>query len=66
MLTRSSLAAVCCSDDLLATGGTAAAAAALVQRLGATILQISFVIELGFLGGRQKLKGYPICSLVSY
>jgi adenine phosphoribosyltransferase len=53
-------------DDLLATGGTAAAAAALVQRLGAEILEISFLIELGFLGGRQKLKGYPARSLVVY
>jgi adenine phosphoribosyltransferase len=53
-------------DDLLATGGTAAAAAALVQRLGAKILEISFLIELGFLGGRQKLKGYPVRSLVVY
>ncbi len=53
-------------DDLLATGGTAAAAAALVQRLGARILEISFLIELGFLGGRQKLKGYPVRSLVVY
>ena len=53
-------------DDLLATGGTAAAAAALVQRLGARILEISFLIELGFLGGREKLKGYPVRSLVVY
>ena len=53
-------------DDLLATGGTAAAAAALVQRLGARILEISFLIELGFLNGREKLKGYPIRSLVLY
>src|SRR5215831_4351042 len=53
-------------DDLLATGGTAAAAAALVQRLGAEILEISFLIELSFLGGRQKLKNYPIRSLVVY
>jgi adenine phosphoribosyltransferase len=53
-------------DDLLATGGTAAAAAALVQRLGAEILEISFLIELSFLGGRQRLKGYPIRSLVVY
>lgn len=53
-------------DDLLATGGTAAAAAALVKRLGAQILEISFLIELGFLGGRQKLKGYPVRSLVVY
>ena len=53
-------------DDLLATGGTAAAAAALVQRLGAQILRISFLIELGFLHGRDKLKGYPIDSVVVY
>ena len=53
-------------DDLLATGGTAAAAAALVQRLGAEILEIAFLIELGFLGGRQKLKGYPVRSLVVF
>ena len=53
-------------DDLLATGGTAAAAAALVQRLGAKILEISFVIELSFLAGRQKLQGYPVRSLVVF
>src|SRR5947208_4146555 len=53
-------------DDLLATGGTAAAAAALVQKLGAKILEISFLIELSFLGGRQKLKDYPVRSLVVY
>ena len=53
-------------DDLLATGGTAAAAAALVQKLGAQILEISFLIELSFLGGRQKLTQYPVRSLVVY
>jgi adenine phosphoribosyltransferase len=53
-------------DDLLATGGTAAAAAELVQGLGAKILEISFLIELSFLNGRQKLKGYPVRSLVVY
>src|SRR6185295_15312597 len=53
-------------DDLLATGGTAAAAAALVNRLGAQILEISFLIELSFLAGRQKLKDYPVRSLVVY
>lgn len=53
-------------DDLLATGGTAAAAAELVKRLGAQILEISFVIELKFLNGRDKLKGYPVRSLVVY
>src|SRR5436190_16599119 len=53
-------------DDLLATGGTAAAAAALVQKLGARILEISFLIELKFLAGRDKLKDYPVTSLVVY
>ena len=53
-------------DDLLATGGTAAAAAALVHRLGARILEIAFLIELSFLGGRQKLENYPVRSLVVY
>jgi adenine phosphoribosyltransferase len=53
-------------DDLLATGGTAAAAAALVQKLGATILQVSFLIELSFLKGREKLQKYPIKAVVRY
>ncbi len=53
-------------DDLLATGGTAAAAAALVEKLGARILEISFLIELGFLDGRRKLKDYSVRSLVRY
>ncbi len=53
-------------DDLLATGGTAAAAAALLHKLGAEILEISFLIELGFLNGRQKLKGHPVRSIVVY
>jgi len=51
---------------LLATGGTAAAAAALVKRLGATILEISFLIELSFLGGRKRLAGHVVRSLVVY
>ena len=53
-------------DDLLATGGTAAAAAALVQKLGAEILKISFLIELSFLRGRDKLKDHSVCSIVVY
>jgi len=53
-------------DDLLATGGTAAAAAALVTKLGAKIIEISFLIELKFLNGREKLKGYPVRSIVVY
>ncbi|MCU0786750.1 MAG: adenine phosphoribosyltransferase [Verrucomicrobia bacterium] len=53
-------------DDLLATGGTAAAAATLVQKLGAHIREIVFLIELSFLKGREKLPGHPIRSLVTY
>src|SRR5450755_2223876 len=53
-------------DDLLATGGTAAAAVALMKKLSAEILQVSFLIELKFLNGREKLKGYPIRSIVAY
>jgi adenine phosphoribosyltransferase len=53
-------------DDLLATGGTAAAAAALVEKLGAEILEIAFLIELSFLNGRAKLKRYPVHSLIIY
>jgi len=53
-------------DDLLATGGTAAAAVALVEKLGAQILEISFLIELKFLNGRDRLKGRRVRSLVVY
>ena len=53
-------------DDLLATGGTAAAAANLLKRVGANILEINFLIELGFLKGREKLKGFPVRSIVVY
>jgi adenine phosphoribosyltransferase len=53
-------------DDLLATGGTAAAAAALLRKIGAEILEVSFLIELGFLNGRDKLKGCPVRAVVMY
>src|SRR5689334_2012868 len=53
-------------DDLLATGGTSAAAAALVQKLGARILEVGFLIELKFLNGRKKLNGYPVRSIIAY
>ncbi len=53
-------------DDLLATGGTAAAAATLLRKVGADIVGINFLIELGFLHGRDKLAGFPINSLVVY
>jgi adenine phosphoribosyltransferase len=53
-------------DDLLATGGTSGAAAQLVRKLGAEILEITFLIELSFLHGRNKLAGFPVRSLVVY
>ena len=53
-------------DDLLATGGTSAAAIELMKKLGAQILEISFLIELKFLNGREKLKGLPVRSIVVY
>jgi len=53
-------------DDLLATGGTAAAAAQLVTQAGAEIVEITFLIELSFLKGREKLSRYPVRSLVVY
>ncbi len=53
-------------DDLLATGGTMEAACNLVEKLGARIELISFVIELDFLKGREKLKNYQVHSLIHY
>jgi len=53
-------------DDLLATGGTAAAACALVERLGGTIVGVSFLIELAFLRGRLRLPGQNIHALMTY
>jgi len=53
-------------DDLLATGGTAVAAAHLLQRLGVEILEVAFLLELSFLKGREKLKGFPVRSLIVY
>ena len=51
-------------DDLLATGGTMAAACELVGKLGGDIVGVSFLIELCFLNGRQKLAGYDVRSLI--
>jgi adenine phosphoribosyltransferase len=53
-------------DDVLATGGTAEAACKLVQRLGGEIVQCNFLMELSFLGGRNKISQYPIQSLLQY
>ena len=53
-------------DDLLATGGTAEAAAILLQKVGATILEASFLIELKELKGRERIKHCPVRSLVVF
>ena len=53
-------------DDLLATGGTMEAAVALVSGLGATIVGLSFLIELTFLGGAAKLAPHRISSVIQY
>jgi adenine phosphoribosyltransferase len=53
-------------DDVLATGGTAEAAARLLEGLGAEVVAITFLLELGFLGGRERLAGRDVRSLVSY
>jgi adenine phosphoribosyltransferase len=53
-------------DDLLATGGTAEATTKLAESLGAKIAGLSFVVELDFLKGRDKLKQYDVFSLLHY
>ena len=53
-------------DDLLATGGTAQASCRLIERLGARVETILFLVELSFLNGRDLLQGYHVLSLISY
>jgi adenine phosphoribosyltransferase len=53
-------------DDLLATGGTAAAVAGLVESLGGHVAGVGFLIELGFLKGREKLSRYDLHSVLKY
>jgi adenine phosphoribosyltransferase len=53
-------------DDVLATGGTAAAALGMLRACGADVVAVQFFVELGFLGGRQKLPGARIDALVSF
>jgi adenine phosphoribosyltransferase len=54
------------ADDLLATGGTARAVVDLVEQLGGTVVGLVFVVELEFLPGRERLKGYDVRSLIKY
>jgi adenine phosphoribosyltransferase len=53
-------------DDLLATGGTAAAALTLLDKLGASVVEVSFLIELEALEGRKLLGDANVMSLVTY
>jgi adenine phosphoribosyltransferase len=53
-------------DDLLATGGTAATLCELVEQLGGEVVGCGFLIELAFLGGRQRLAGRDVHALLSY
>jgi adenine phosphoribosyltransferase len=53
-------------DDVLATGGTAAATAGLVERLGGNVVGMAFLIELGFLSGRERLEKYDAFSLLTF
>lgn len=53
-------------DDLLATGGTARAGSWLVERLGATVAGVAFLVELAALEGRRELPGYDVYSLLRY
>lgn len=53
-------------DDLLATGGTAGASLKLMDRLDAEVLEAAFVLELGFLSGREKLDDTPTYSITCY
>ncbi len=53
-------------DDVLATGGTAKATCELVSKLGANIVEVTFLSELSFLKGRQKIQDYSVYTLISY
>jgi adenine phosphoribosyltransferase len=53
-------------DDVLATGGTVEAICGLVERLGGEVVGACFIIELTFLGGRERLDGLDVYSLISY
>ena len=53
-------------DDVLATGGTARATIQLIEKLKAKVSGLGFVIELEFLHGREKLRGYQVTALLQY
>ena len=53
-------------DDVLATGGTVEAIGGLVEQLGGEVVGVCFIIELTFLGGRDRVAKYPLYSLIQY
>ena len=53
-------------DDLLATGGTVEATIKMIERLGGEVIGASFIVDLPFLGGSEKLSEYNLKWLVSY
>ena len=53
-------------DDLLATGGTVGAVTRMIEELGGEVVELAFLIELEFLKGADKLKDYPVFSLIKY
>ncbi|WP_413382279.1 adenine phosphoribosyltransferase [Alkalihalobacillus sp. 1P02AB] len=54
------------ADDLLATGGTIEATIKMVEELGGIVVGIAFLVELGYLDGRERLNGYDLFSLTTY
>src|SRR5699024_3934950 len=54
------------TGDLLATGGTIEATIKLIEELGGIVIGCAFLIELSYLNGMEKLKGYDVLSLMSY
>ena len=53
-------------DDVLATGGTVEAIAGLVESLGGEVVGCAFIVELTFLGGRERLSKYDLHALIEY
>jgi adenine phosphoribosyltransferase len=53
-------------DDLLATGGTVEATIKIIEQMGGIVAGCAFLIELTYLDGREKLRGYDICTLMQY
>ncbi|MEZ4816888.1 MAG: adenine phosphoribosyltransferase [Flavobacteriaceae bacterium] len=53
-------------DDVLATGGTAKAVCQLIEKLGGEVVQCNFIMQLDFLYGKEKLKQYPVASVLHY